>query len=127
MSTETLLLVDIAILFVVVVVLVMKNTELRNKITEKSEPLHFDSFSYRKIEKRLKDDMLFRVYDENGNEWTKTRLSQWIENKGTGLVYANLDGFYINQEGELYLFDNSGNSMLAEGLDFNILWNEDAI
>ena len=100
------------------------------------EDLTFTALSYHGI-KYVDDvepkefDGLFRVIDMDHNEVADmNRLKVEIRDNDDqkhwswGLVYTNLDGFSIDEDGDLYLHDSCGGSRMADPERFKIQWNE---
>ena len=70
-------------------------------------------------------DRLFTVQNKDGTEITNEQLEK-LADEGN-LISCDIDGFYIDENGDLALLDECGNAMYLNTEDYKIVFNEEMI
>lgn len=70
-------------------------------------------------------DRLFTVLNKDGTEITNEQLEN-LADEGN-LISCDIDGFYIDENGDLTLLDECGNAMYLNTEDYKIVFNEEMI
>lgn len=67
---------------------------------------------------------VFKVVHADGSTWTISDLEKWaLDHDEYGLVYCDMDGFYIDEFGYLCVADECGNyAYLGESDDMKIVY-----
>lgn len=72
---------------------------------------------------------LYEVYDNVKRQFVnESMLEDYVINdddfKGCGLMWCDMEGFTIDQYGDLYLNDECGNTMSINMARFSVVWNK---
>lgn len=73
-----------------------------------------------------KSEKLYTVVHGDGTPWTNADLQRYaLDHPDLNLVYCDMDGFYVDEYGDLYIADECGNFLyLGEGDDRNVVWHQ---
>jgi len=74
--------------------------------------------------------MKFRVWDIRKKRWLDNHLAEFVlecQNKGelSNLVYCDLEGFALGQDGDLYILDECGNYAYLDKKYYHIVLDFD--
>lgn len=66
----------------------------------------------------------WHVEHADGSEWTLSDLEDWAFSAGEGLIYLDMDGFYLDQFCNLVILDECGNYChVPESDDMRVVWD----
>lgn len=66
--------------------------------------------------------MKFTVIDKLTGEYPDTEKIAQTEEWAKGLIYCDIEGFFIGEDGYLILADECGNSVYCPNDRFDIVW-----
>ena len=66
----------------------------------------------------------FTVIDKQTGQEPDTRKICLNEDWAKSLIYCDVDGFFINESGNLFLADDCGNIVACPQDRFTIIWND---
>lgn len=80
----------------------------------------------------MNGNWLFKVCHRDGSEWTMEEVRKYLGKIGVnfienGIMSWNVDGFAIDESGNLMITDTLDKTMYIYGYDFKIVWNKELI
>lgn len=70
-------------------------------------------------------DKKWHVEHADGREWTTADLALWaLDHSGEGLIYCDMEGFLVDEYGDLWIADECGNvCYVGEPDDMRVVWD----
>lgn len=66
----------------------------------------------------------WHVEHADGSEWTMDDLEEWALHADEGLIYCDMDGFYLDEYGALVILDECGHYCHApDSADMRVVWD----
>lgn len=75
---------------------------------------------------KSEDSYVFKVLHKNGSEWTLGQVADYLGDvtyAQTGFMLYDMDGFAVDESGNLMITDKCGGTYPLNGDDFIISWN----
>jgi hypothetical protein len=69
-------------------------------------------------------EIKFHVIDKNTSKEADIEQIAIKEDWAKGLIYCDMEGFFINEEGDLILADECGNYVFCDQDRFQVVWEK---